>query len=308
MKPYISADIGGSHISTSAIDPETREFIADAGCELKVDNKASSEKIINSWAEALKITIDRAGGLKGIGVAIPGPFDYFNGISKIRGVDKFDSLYDVNIEEALKNALGLDDTVPVRFINDATAFAIGEVWAGKAKNYQRTLAITLGTGFGSAFLERDIPVLEGNRVPELGCVYHLPYKNGIADEYFSTRWFVNSFKERTGEEMPGVKEIADLAFEGRKDALELFETFGRNLGEFLAEWIIRFDAGILVIGGNIANAGDLFLKHLHDELKIRKSDVMIEFSELKEKAALLGAAHLVDDRYYEKIRPLLKLM
>ena len=72
-------------------------------------------------------------------------------------------------------------------MNDASSFAVGEAWAGSASKFDRSLSITLGTGFGSAFISNRIPIVDGPLVPKLGCIYHLPYRDGIADDYFSTR-------------------------------------------------------------------------------------------------------------------------
>lgn len=142
----------------------------------------------------------------------------------------------------------------------------------------------------------------------MGCVYHLPYKNGIADDYFSTRWFVNTFNAYKKAEITGVKELAELAQKGDADAHDIFSGFGTNLGNFLSEWIGKFGAEAVIIGGNIANAGTLFLPAMQAVLRENGLTPVIEVSELKEEAALLGAAHLVDDKFYKKVEPLLKLM
>jgi len=306
VKPYISADIGGSHITSAAVDPQTRQLLPGTFSEVKVDSSSDAGSILGKWADCLSETIEKAGSVQGIGIAMPGPFDYYNGISLIKGVHKFDSLYGMNVADILKQRMKTD--ISVRFINDATAFAIGEAWAGTAKGFRKVLAITLGTGFGSAFLDDGIPVLEGRSVPEMGCVYHLPYKNGIADDYFSTRWFVNTFNENTGLGVTGVKEIAESAGKNDKAAIDIFKEFGTGLGEFLAPWLLKFEVQVLVIGGNIANAGPLFIPGLKEVFAFNDLQTEIRISELKEKAALLGAAHLVDDAYYRKIEQLLKQM
>ena len=46
-------------------------------------------------------------------------------------------------------------------MNDASAFAVGEAWAGSASDFNRSLSITLGTGFGSAFISNHIPIVDG---------------------------------------------------------------------------------------------------------------------------------------------------
>ena len=239
---------------------------------------------------------------------MPGPFDYFNGISKIKGVDKYDSLYGVNIREAVRKALSLHADCPIRFVNDATAFGMGEAMGGLAGQYKRVMVITLGTGFGSAFLHNGLPVLEGSSVPQSGCVYHLPYQEGIADDYFSTRWFVNTFNALSRAPVKGVKEIARLANGGDTTAIQLINRFGNNLAVFLVEWIKKFGVEALIIGGNISNAGALFIPQMKQVFSAGKLSTRIGLSQLKEDAALSGAAHLVDDTYYHQIAPLLKLM
>jgi len=169
------------------------------------------------------------------------------------------------------------------------------------------MAITLGTGFGSAFLEDRIPVVEGDRVPKMGCVYHLPVDNGIADDYFSTRWFTSRYREVTGREATGVREIAMMA--GRApEVLDIFREFGTGLGGFLAQWLRKFDAEIIVIGGNISHAFNLFGPSMKEALMKEGCDTEIAISELKEDAALLGSAYLLDDDFWKSVQPALPLM
>jgi len=40
-------------------------------------------------------------------------------------------------------------------MNDAHCFLLGESWIGQAKLYNKCVGITLGTGFGSAFMENN---------------------------------------------------------------------------------------------------------------------------------------------------------
>jgi glucokinase len=84
--------------------------------------------------------------------------------------------------------------------------------------------------------------------------------------------------------------------------------FGTLLGRFLYPLLSRLDAGVLVIGGNIANAGDLFIPAIQNIFESEDLHTEIKVSGLKEEAALLGAAHLIDNDYFQKIKPLLELM
>jgi glucokinase len=306
----IGTDIGGSHISCALIDMERQEIVKDSHSTRKVDNSATADVILASWADALKSVIGKAGKdeLAGIGFAMPGPFDYEKGIAMFTPeVVKYQGLYKVDVAKRLKEMLDLDGRYNLRFINDATSFAICEAWVGKAKGFTRSVSITLGTGFGSAFIENGIPIVDRPDVPGQGCVWHIPYKDGIADDYFSTRWFVRRYAEKSGKISSGVKEIAGKV-NGDPLAKEVFEEFGTNLGDFLSPVLKTFGAGILVIGGNISEADNLFRKNLVDSLKRQNLHIQISISELKEDAAIIGSARLLDDEFWSRIVPLLKLM
>lgn len=305
----IGVDIGGSHISCAGIDPREGKIIRDTLVERPVNNKGTAAEITDSWAAALAATIGRAGDrdLKGIGFAMPGPFDYVKGICLIKGVPKYENLYGTDIGKAISSALSLPAGMPVRFMNDASSFAVGEAWAGKAAGSSRSVAVTLGTGLGSAFIADKIPVVRGDDVPELGCVYHIGFGAGIADDYFSTRWFTDRYRQITGREAAGVKEIAGAAV--YDETLEnIFVEFGTSLASFLSPFLIKFDAEVLVLGGNISRAYDLFGKEFENELKNQGCNTTALLSELREDAALLGSAYLLDDLFWERVKGSLQYM
>ena len=305
----IGVDVGGSHITAVAVDLTAHRIISGSRAESPVDNKAEANEILTVWSDTLKQVLRgiQIFNLKGIGFAMPGPFDYVKGICLIRGVPKYEKLYGVNVGKAVSERLGLPCDCRVRFMNDASSFAVGEAWAGKAAGYARMMAVTLGTGFGSAFLENRIPVVEGDRVPKMGCVYHLPFGTGIADDYFSTRWFTSRYREVTGHDAAGVREVAMMA--GRApEVKEIFDSFGAGLGSFLAPWLKRFGAEILVMGGNISHAYNLFGPSLEEALRRSDCNTLTAISELKEDAALLGSAYLLDDEFWKAVQPALPLM
>ena len=305
----IGADIGGSHISCAAVDLKSGKVLRETFSEKPVNNQAQATQIISVWASCLADVLSRISinEVKGIGFAMPGPFDYVNGICLIRGVAKYENLYGFNIADAIVSSLDVAESFSARFMNDASSFAVGEAWAGKASKVKRSISITLGTGFGSAFIDDKIPVVDGPEVPNLGCVYHLPFKGNIADESFSTRWFIGSYKKITGKDINGVKELAELATTD-KTAQSLFTEYGDNMGIFLSPWINKFRAEMLVIGGNISYAYDLFGKVFEARLAKEKCNCEIEISDLKEDAALLGSAYLFDDDFWKAVQHALPLM
>ena len=162
------------------------------------------------------------------------------------------------------------------------------------------MAITLGTGFGSAFIADGIPVESGPEVPEYGCVYHLPFGGSIADDHFSTRWFLARYKDATTLDIAGVKEMAEVAGKEIR-VLAIFMEFGANMGAFLAPWLLKFHSECLTIGGNISNSYSLFEKPFLQSLKDHGCSMPVFVSELGELAGITGAARLCDDSFYSRL-------
>ncbi len=306
-KVSIGVDVGGSHISSAAYSADEKRFLSQTLAESKVDNKKPADEIIFTWAKTISETIEKARPheISGIGFAMPGPFDYFNGIALFQQMtNKYENLYGINIAHEISHALGLGANIPVRFINDAAAFAIGESVAGCATAVSRCLAITLGTGFGSSFIKDQLPVVSGDTVPPEGMVYHLPFEKGVADDYFSTRGLLGRYSDQTGVHLPGVRELAEKA---SYDAVaqELFCDLGTKLGFFLKPWIQKFGVQVLVIGGNISNAFNLFGDSLVEVYAESGINLSIKISDLNEMASMIGAASLSDDDYYNNLKSIL---
>ncbi len=301
-KIAVGNDIGGSHITCQLFDLEKHRLIENTQVRKKVNGQGAAEEILNSWAEAIAETCKGfvISDLAGIGFAMPGPFDYPGGIAWFKDVGKFENLYGVKVREEILKRLCLQTDFPVRFLNDATCFAVGESVQGEASGYKRILAITLGTGFGTTFIDKNLPVAGKYGIPEDGFLYRVPFKDAVADEYFSTRWFIREYELVTGRKIAGVKEIAEEA-ESDEKAAAIFTTFGENLGGFLVPWLARFEADCLVIGGNISTAYPLFKNSMLHQFEKSKLQVPALISTLQENAALAGSAFLCDNNYYSQL-------
>ncbi|GGX20814.1 ROK family protein [Aquimarina muelleri] len=297
----LGVDIGGNYITVAGVDSKTNKLSETNLVSISVDNKAEADEILERWLFALQKAIDTLEKpMQGIGIAIPGPFDYYNGIFAFKMQQKYTSLFCFNIKEILKNKLQLPDNLPVRFYNDAACFGIGEVWKGKLRSIRRGLGITLGAGFGASFLFHGLPLLSGEGIPKDGELYHIPYKGGIADDFFSTRWFIKRYKELTNIAIKTIDELTEAALKNDAIVQQIFNEFSENLGDFLNPWLQSYNAEAIVIGGSIAKAWPFFAINLEKRLhSLGCSTIKIYKSELKEKAILLGSARLVDDTFYK---------
>ncbi len=211
---------------------------------------------------------------------MPGPFNYNNGISKMLNVGKYEQLLGINIKQYLSSKLNVNID-RIHFINDAAAFALGEFHQEYSTKYKRILALTLGTGFGSTYIHEGIP--------QSKMLYDVPFKESIADNYFSTRWFVNTYNKNNTDRISNVKQLSELAENGNKNALDIFEEFGNNLGLFLKEHLSPEMAECCIVGGNISNAWKYFAPALKDSLSIY-TEIPIIKADTNSQSSLIGAA------------------
>lgn len=284
----VGVDIGGSHITAALIDLETRTVIQESRQRKSVNSQGEAKEIIASWCELINDCVGNDDiSDKKIGIAIPGPFDYDKGVSLMQNQDKFDSLYHLNIKEELASRLGIP-SANIRFVNDAASFLQGEVFAGAAKNYHNVLGLTLGTGLGSSLYE--------NSVVSDADLWRSPFREGIAEDYLCSRWFVEYYERLTGKSITGVKDLTELSgSDARINAI--FSEFAGNLAAFIGPLVQQKHTELVVIGGNISNAFELFLDDLNSLLEKSKIDVKVEMSHLQENASLLGAASCWEGSY-----------
>ncbi len=297
-KYAIGVDIGGSHITCAAMDMETQKILENTRKRASVSHLETTETIFRAWAGAINDCMTTVEGktVAGIGFAMPGPFNYREGISMME--HKYPNLYKLHIPTELSKYIDSPNALPMRFLNDASSFAVGVSWIGKGKGYRRVIVLTLGTGFGSAYVENELPVVEGQHIAPEGCFWHLPFKEGIADNYFSTGWFVKRYKEATGRDVDGVKIIID---ENPEKANLLFEEFGENLAEFMIPWLKKFKAEGVVLGGNISLAYRNFEASFQKALKAANVQVQVEISDLMEDAAIVGSARLLEEDFWKRV-------
>lgn len=278
MQNIIGIDIGGSHITMAQVDPAKREIIASTYVREHVDSFGSRETIFSSWVSAVeKVTEGLAKENLLIGIAMPGPFDYENGISLMQQ-GKFIDIYQINIKEELAERLAVSEQ-QIHFVNDAGAFLEGEVFGGCVQDCNRIFGITLGTGLGTAFYDGTAATDED--------LWDSPFRNSISEDYLATRWFVHRYKELTGQEISGTKELLDKP---QDIQTEILDEYADSFAEFIVKYISPYQPEVLVIGGNIAKMYPYFEERLHKNLSEDNIDLPVRISAIFEDAAILGAA------------------
>lgn len=275
----IAADIGGTHITAAQMDESGTRLIEPSLTRRSVNAMATVKEVIEAWSHCMQ---QAAAGacIEKVCLAMPGPFDYEAGICLIQDQSKYPALYGRNVKELLGDWLGIN-TNHIYIHNDAACFLQGEVASGSVHGYHTVIGITLGTGLGSA-VYKDGAAHSAN-------LWKLPFKDSIAEEYLSTRWFVQRYTALTGKTVHGVKELAAMVGDS-ETVQQLFNEFGANLADFLLHFIADTNSEAVVIGGNIAQVFPLFSRSLLKGVHSRYPEIFVAPSILNEHAALIGAA------------------
>lgn len=304
-KKYIIAlDVGGSYIKSVVLNGLC-EIVHDTLEIFPSKAKESKAVILKNLMMIIKKQFEKVDAehvkLKGIGFAFPGPFDYENGISYIKGVDKFDHLYGVNLREELMELLDEDELLKAKkgdgfviaFDNDANLFAIGEFNGGKGKKYRKAFFLTIGTGAGSAIVEDGELIKTGEGIPENGWIYKEPFGNSIIDDYISKRGILKLAEDFGVEVKDGeVKILADMANANNTKAREVFAQFGQNIGNALNPFIQSFKPEAIILGGQISKSIHLFEDGIFQTLQ--NQEIAIEVSENTSISTFKGIGMLID--------------
>jgi len=278
MQNIIGIDIGGSHITMAQVDPVKRGIIKSTYIREHVDSFGSREDIFSAWVSAIEKGIQDLGKEDLlIGIAMPGPFDYENGISLMQQ-GKFIDIYQVNIKEELAKRLGISEQ-QIHFVNDAAAFMEGEVFGGCVQGFRKVFGVTLGTGLGTTFYNGEFATDED--------LWDSPFRESIFEDYLATRWFVKRYAELTGEQISGTKDLLDKPLEIQT---QIFDEYADTFSEFIVQHVNHYKPEVLVIGGNIAKAYPHFGKRFIKNLKENNINLQVKISAIFEDAAILGAA------------------
>lgn len=280
-------EIGGSHVTSALVLMDEALPSLTVQHRVDVEQQGTAPELIRTFSCAARLLDDKAVSTVW-GVAIPGPFDYERGIAQFAGVGKFDSLNGVDVGAELADALGPRMSA-VRFINDATAFALGECAAGAGRRDQRVVCLTLGTGIESAFIADGVPVEDSPDVPTNGWAYLLKWGGLPLEDSVSRRAIRRAYRDASGDDLD-VHQIALLARHGEDRALNVLNRAMTALGEAIGPWVASFNATMVVVGGSIAGSWDLLVDPLTKALRSCAGAALAP-AELGGNAPLLGAAN-----------------
>jgi glucokinase len=277
-RTVMTLDAGGTNFVFSAIQGN-EEIVEEITVPSNADNLDRCLAGMVEGFSAVRARLPRPP--VAISFAFPGPADYPSGI-----IGDLGNLPAFRGGVALGPMLEEEFRLPVFINNDGDLYAFGEAlagflpqvnwWleqAGSPKRYRNLLGLTLGTGFGAGIVH-DGRLLRGDNsiAGEIWLLRDKVRPEMNIEEHASIRGIRRVYAREAGiamDEAPSPKEIFAIAKgAGPGDssaALKAFREMGEAIGDAIANAITLID-GLVVMGGGLAGAADVFLPFVVDEM------------------------------------------
>ena len=316
-KFVVGVDLGGTNVRAAVLERASEKIIArgDNLPSFALDGVAATAGQIALAAETAihKASVDKEQVL-GVGVAVPGHVKPREGM--VMWAPNFrDRWQGVQIVQPVQEALGL----PVQIGNDANLAALGEYRFGVGREVRHLAMITLGTGIGGGIIV-DGRLLEGvdGGAAEIGHTIVNPGGRAGNSSFGSVEGeaqrdaIIERAARKIQEGYPtSLGEITDFdrfsltpaliaqeAQKGDQVAIEVFEETGYYVGLCAANLINLLNPEMIVIGGGIAQAGELILEPIRRTayacaVRSLSRSCRIVPAELGDNAGIFGGVALV---------------
>ncbi|CRK60605.1 Sugar kinase [Alloactinosynnema sp. L-07] len=291
---YLGIDVGGTKIAAGVVDSEGT--VLD---RLQVPTpEGTADAVFAAITECVR-QLDTA--VDGVGVASAGPVDLRAG-----------TVSPVNIAEwrgfPLRDRVAeLFPHIPVELAGDGVCMALGEHWTGAGQGVADLLGLVVSTGVGGGLVlgGRGYPGRTGNA----GHIGHMAVATEPACpcgglgcvEVRASGPNIVAWAKAQGWAAPADadgKALADGARAGDEIALAAFARSGQAVGMAIAAAAVLFDLELAIVGGGLAQAGDLLFDPIRAAVATHAklsyvSDLRVVAAEHTKDAGIVGAASLV---------------
>ncbi len=305
-KAYIGVDVGGTSCKAALVSAAGSVLAQVAAPTPALQDEASCKVFCGRIHDELLDAAQARGAacvFAGAGLAVPGAVGSDGKLSMAPNVEMDLPAF----VRAAKRSFG--DIWSVQ--NDANAAALGEQWAGAAREFQSVLFVTLGTGIGAGVVvEGRVVVGAHGSAGEIGHIVVDPEGApcgcggcGCVEQYASARGLVRLARREIAEsETKGfaiahdsdARAVFDAARAGDPRAAAAVRTMSRALAQALAAAVCVIDPEAVVIGGGMSGSADVFLDELR-QMFLRFAippckQTSILTAQLGNDAGMIGAA------------------
>ena len=295
-----AVDVGGTRVKAALVDRSGRERVSvtvPTPCDLR--RPGALVEAVGSVVDALLRQAASSGSsvrLAGCGVVVPGLVDSHRGIA-VHSANL--GWRDLDVVAPVQDALH----VPVALGHDVRAGLLAESRWGAAGAARNVMFVAVGTGIAGALMV-DGQVLEADGYAgELGHVVVEPGgpacacgARGCLEAVSSASAVERAYAERVGSaERASAEQIASLVEQHEPEASAVWQHAVGALARAVVMAVTLTGAELVVVGGGLAQSGDLLLEPLRREvatgLTIQRRPRIVRAA-LGDRAGCLGAACL----------------
>lgn len=316
---FAAVDLGATSIDVEITNGRLEPVVAYAE---PADIRSGPKVIMNRVDELLaKARIDGAyQRLTGIGIGVPGPVSFRDGIPVsppiMPGWDRF----------PVREYLTREHGCPCVVDNDVNIMAVGEKHGGVAQAVNDFLFVKIGTGIGCGIhLSGEVYRGPAGCAGDIGHIQvdgHGPVCScgniGCLEALFSgaalTREALAAARSGTSSALAerlaatgsvAAPDVAEGAGEGDVTCIRLIRDGGRRLGGVLAGLVSFANPSMIVIGGGLAQLGHILLAEIRSvvyrrSLPLATGNLPVVLSELGPRAGVTGGAVLASDQAFEQ--------
>lgn len=314
MNQYIGVDLGGTNLRAALVDTSTGTYTHLTSIDTLA--REGHDAVMTRMADLIERVIVASGLRKdqigGVGIGVPGVLDLDRGLTVF--LPNLPGTWPkVPLRDTIADRVGL----PTELLNDVRAMTLAEWQFGAGRGVDTIACFAVGTGIGGGLVingqlhlgiggtggELGHQTIDFNG-PLCGCGNHgclEAYASGPAIAAMGAKAVMQGLTTRIGELInydlnrltPHV--IYDAACAGDALAREIFDQAGFYIGVAAANVIVAVGPRRVVIGGGVAQAGDLLLEPIRRTVRDRVrvmpvEQVSIVPAELGPNAGLIGAA------------------
>ncbi|MFC1415219.1 ROK family protein [Streptacidiphilus cavernicola] len=300
----IALDVGGTGMKGALLD---RELCLRATLRRATPRASGPDAVVGAIASALRELAAQAHAdgltVRQVGVVVPGIVREDDGIA----------VYSANLgwrDLALTELLAARTGLPVVLGHDVRAGAVAECMLGAARGAGDALFLAIGTGVAGALVSDGRLVHGGGYAGEIGHVRVEPDGarcgcggRGCLESLASATAVAAAYAARTGRAVEGAAQVAARVAAGDPDAVAVWDRAARGLATALATAVTLLAPEVIVLGGGLAEAGDLLLDpvraYLAEQLTFQRAPLLVR-ADLGDEAGCMGAGlyawHRVPDR------------
>ena len=296
----VGIDIGRRHVRV-ALASLGYEVVAERAVALPRGHRA--EEGIEAAALLLEAllaenVIDR-GAVVGVGVGIPGPIDRRSG-TVVEGAI-LPEWVGLKVRQALEDRLDF----PVFIDNDANLGALAEVTWGPHTSVQDLVFLKIGSGIGCGLIVAGSPFY--GHLGIAGEIGHSPVSDGgptcrcgnkgCLEMAASTSMMIEALGRGDSTRI-STEDIVRRGLSGDSATLRVLDDAGFAAGRALAGVVNLINPEVVVVGGPLAELGEVFLGPIRRGLlryavPLAGETTTLAMSSLRDRAEALGAAALV---------------